>query len=74
MLAFCVVCLWLIKCQYNDQSYNIYLQIAQIFNKVGVKFSDETFDEAWNLASMKHPTGDVCVKSFRNALCELQAL
>ncbi|XP_057195525.1 EF-hand domain-containing family member B isoform X2 [Triplophysa rosa] len=48
-------------------------EIAQIFQKVGVTFSDEIFEEAWKLASMRHPTGDVCVESFRNVLCELQA-
>ncbi|XP_056618459.1 EF-hand domain-containing family member B isoform X3 [Triplophysa dalaica] len=48
-------------------------EIAQIFQRVGVKFSDETFEEAWKLASMRHPTGDVCVESFRDVLSELQA-
>nr|XP_055067357.1 EF-hand domain-containing family member B [Misgurnus anguillicaudatus] len=48
-------------------------EIAQIFQKAGVTFEDEMFDEAWKLASMRHPTGDVCVESFRSVLCELQA-
>lgn len=48
-------------------------EIAQIFQKAGLKFEDEMFDEAWKMASMRHPTGDVCVESFRNVLCELQS-
>ncbi|XP_067303887.1 EF-hand domain-containing family member B isoform X2 [Pseudorasbora parva] len=48
-------------------------QIAQIFQKVGLNVAEETFEEAWKLASMRHPGGDVCVESFRNVLSELQA-
>ncbi|XP_051577821.1 EF-hand domain-containing family member B [Myxocyprinus asiaticus] len=48
-------------------------EIAEIFQKVGLEFAEDTFEEAWKLASMRHPTGDVCVESFRNVLRELQA-
>ncbi|XP_077086069.1 EF-hand domain-containing family member B [Siphateles boraxobius] len=48
-------------------------QIAQIFQKVGFDVAEETFEEAWKLASMRDPVGDVCVESFRNVLSELQA-
>ncbi|KAF4102758.1 EF-hand domain-containing family member B isoform X2 [Onychostoma macrolepis] len=48
-------------------------EIAQIFQKVGLNVADETFEEAWKLASMRHPAGDVCVESFRNVLGELRA-
>lgn len=48
-------------------------EIAQIFQKVGLNVAGETFEEAWKLASMRHPVGDVCVESFRNVLSELQA-
>ncbi|KAK7146707.1 hypothetical protein R3I94_009518 [Phoxinus phoxinus] len=48
-------------------------EIAQIFQKVGLNVAEETFEEAWRLASMRDPVGDVCVESFRNVLSELQA-
>ncbi|XP_059364811.1 EF-hand domain-containing family member B-like [Carassius carassius] len=48
-------------------------EIAQIFKKVVLGVAEETFEEAWKLASMRHPDGDVCVESFRNVLHELQA-
>ncbi|KAL1258646.1 hypothetical protein QQF64_009223 [Cirrhinus molitorella] len=47
--------------------------IAQIFHKVGLNIAEKTFEEAWNLASMRHPAGDVCVESFRSVLHELKA-
>ncbi|XDV39555.1 hypothetical protein PO909_008782 [Leuciscus waleckii] len=49
-------------------------EIAQIFQKVGLNVAEETFEEAWKLASMRDPVGDVCVESFRNVLSELQAI
>ncbi|XP_067253921.1 EF-hand domain-containing family member B [Chanodichthys erythropterus] len=48
-------------------------EIAQIFQKVGLNVPEETFEEAWKLASTRHPVGDVCVESFRKVLNELQA-
>ncbi|XP_029307763.1 LOW QUALITY PROTEIN: EF-hand domain-containing family member B [Cottoperca gobio] len=49
-------------------------EIAEIFKNVGVNVSEETFDEAWKLASMKHPAGEVCVEVFRNVLKEIKAM
>lgn len=46
-------------------------QIAEIFRNVGVNISEETFEEAWKLASMKQP---VCVEVFRNTLKEIKAI
>ncbi|KTF90401.1 hypothetical protein cypCar_00031101 [Cyprinus carpio] len=48
-------------------------EIAQIFQKVGLSVAEETFEEAWKLASMRHPAGDVCMENFRNVLGELRA-
>uniref|UniRef100_A0A673GL21 EF-hand domain-containing protein n=1 Tax=Sinocyclocheilus rhinocerous TaxID=307959 RepID=A0A673GL21_9TELE len=48
-------------------------EIAQIFQKVVVDVAEETFEEVWKLASMRHPAGDVCVEGFRNVLRELRA-
>ncbi|XP_030640934.1 EF-hand domain-containing family member B [Chanos chanos] len=48
-------------------------EMALIFQNVGKSVTGDTFDEAWNLASMRHPAGEVCVESFRNVLRELQA-
>ncbi|XP_059195405.1 EF-hand domain-containing family member B isoform X2 [Centropristis striata] len=33
-------------------------EIAEIFRNVGVDVPEETFEEAWKLASMKHPAGE----------------
>lgn len=49
-------------------------QIAEIFRNVGVNISEEMFEEAWKLASMKHPAGEVCVEVFRNVLKEIKAM
>ncbi|XP_037640748.1 EF-hand domain-containing family member B [Sebastes umbrosus] len=49
-------------------------EIAEIFRNVGVDISEETFEEAWRLASMKHPAGEVCVEVFRNVLKEIKAM
>ncbi|XP_071239777.1 EF-hand domain-containing family member B isoform X2 [Salvelinus alpinus] len=48
-------------------------EIADIFRNVGASIAAETFEEAWKLASMRHPTGDVCVEIFRDVLKEIQA-
>ncbi|XP_042280325.1 EF-hand domain-containing family member B [Thunnus maccoyii] len=49
-------------------------EIAEIFRNVDVNISEETFEEAWKLASMRHPTGEVCVEVFRNILNEIKAV
>ncbi|XP_072316900.1 EF-hand domain-containing family member B [Eucyclogobius newberryi] len=49
-------------------------QIAEIFQNIGLDLSQQLFDEAWELASMRSPTGDVCVDHFRNVLKELKAM
>lgn len=51
-----------------------FLQIAEIFRNVGVSLPEETFEEAWKLASMKQPSGEVCVEVFRNTLKEIKAI
>lgn len=48
-------------------------EISKIFRNVGLNISDDTFEEAWKLASMRNPTGEVCVEVFRNVLKEIQA-
>ncbi|KAK1806369.1 hypothetical protein P4O66_004886 [Electrophorus voltai] len=48
-------------------------EMIQIFRNVGLDVAEQTFEEAWKLASMRHPTGEVCVESFWNILKELQA-
>ncbi|KAG8009806.1 EF-hand domain-containing family member B [Nibea albiflora] len=49
-------------------------EIAEIFRNVGVSVSEEVFEEAWKLASMKHPAGEVCVEAFRNVLAEIKVM
>ncbi|KAM9852048.1 EF-hand domain-containing family member B [Aulostomus maculatus] len=49
-------------------------EIAEIFRNVGVNISEETFEEAWKLASIRHPEGEVCVEVFRNVLEEIKAV
>ncbi|XP_043972062.1 EF-hand domain-containing family member B isoform X2 [Gambusia affinis] len=49
-------------------------EIEEIFRNIGVNISDETFEEAWKLASMKKPSGEVCVEHFRQTLKELNAI
>ncbi|XP_047455206.1 EF-hand domain-containing family member B [Mugil cephalus] len=49
-------------------------EIAEIFRNVGVNISEETFEEAWKLASTKNPSGEVCVELFRNVLEEIKAM
>uniref|UniRef100_A0A3Q2P5C9 EF-hand domain family member B n=1 Tax=Fundulus heteroclitus TaxID=8078 RepID=A0A3Q2P5C9_FUNHE len=49
-------------------------EIEDIFRNIGVDISEETFEEAWKLASMKQPNGEVCVEVFRNTLKEIKAM
>ncbi|KAM4736541.1 EF-hand domain-containing family member B [Anableps anableps] len=49
-------------------------EIEEIFRNIGVNISKDTFEEAWRLASMKQPNGEVCVEVFRNALKEIKAM
>ncbi|CAI5661808.1 EF-hand domain-containing family member B isoform X2 [Oreochromis niloticus] len=49
-------------------------EIATIFRNAGVNISEETFEEAWKLASMKQATREVCVENFRNVLREIKAM
>ncbi|TSK20150.1 EF-hand domain-containing family member B [Bagarius yarrelli] len=48
-------------------------EMEQIFRNAGLDIPEPTFKEAWNSASRSHPSGEVCVESFRNFLSELQA-
>uniref|UniRef100_A0A3Q3JB97 EF-hand domain-containing protein n=1 Tax=Monopterus albus TaxID=43700 RepID=A0A3Q3JB97_MONAL len=41
-------------------------EITEIFMNVGVIISEETFEEAWKLASMKHPAGEGNISMQRN--------
>ncbi|XP_068616406.1 EF-hand domain-containing family member B [Brachionichthys hirsutus] len=43
-------------------------EIAEILRNVGVNVSEETFEDAWKLASVKNPAGEVSVQVFRNIL------
>ncbi|XP_004648270.2 EF-hand domain-containing family member B [Octodon degus] len=47
-------------------------EIAEILCNIGVKLSEEEFENVWNLASKKHHRGEVCVENIRNVLDELQ--
>uniref|UniRef100_A0A2K5J470 EF-hand domain-containing protein n=1 Tax=Colobus angolensis palliatus TaxID=336983 RepID=A0A2K5J470_COLAP len=47
-------------------------EIAEILCNIGVKLSDEEFENVWNLASEKHHRGEVCVENIRNVLDELR--
>ncbi|XP_077383682.1 EF-hand domain-containing family member B isoform X2 [Festucalex cinctus] len=49
-------------------------EIAEIFRNMGANIPEETFEEAWKLASMRHPNGDVCVEAFLTVLQEIQDL
>ncbi|MED6286438.1 hypothetical protein CHARACLAT_005980 [Characodon lateralis] len=49
-------------------------EIEEIFRNIGVNISEDTFEEAWKLASMKQPNGEVCVEVFRNTLKEIKVL
>ncbi|XP_019364284.1 PREDICTED: EF-hand domain-containing family member B [Gavialis gangeticus] len=48
-------------------------EIARILRNIGVSISDESFEEVWKQACMKHHRGEVCVESIRNILDEIQA-
>ncbi|XP_005744137.1 EF-hand domain-containing family member B [Pundamilia nyererei] len=56
------------------KAFRHYDKIATIFRNAGVNISEETFEEAWELASMKQPTREVCVENFRNVLREIKAM
>ncbi|KAM5232220.1 EF-hand domain-containing family member B isoform 2-T2 [Hipposideros larvatus] len=47
-------------------------EIAEILCSIGVKLSEEEFENVWKLASEKHHRGEVCVENIRNVLDELQ--
>ncbi|XP_049585615.1 EF-hand domain-containing family member B isoform X2 [Syngnathus scovelli] len=47
-------------------------EIAEIFRNLGENISEETFEEAWKLASTRHPHGEVCVETFRTVLEEIK--
>ncbi|XP_019581578.2 EF-hand domain-containing family member B [Rhinolophus sinicus] len=47
-------------------------EIAEILCNIGVKLSEEEFENVWKLASEKHHRGEVCVENIRNVLDELQ--
>ncbi|XP_060936848.1 EF-hand domain-containing family member B [Limanda limanda] len=49
-------------------------EMAEIFRNVGVELSEETFEQAWYLASTRQPDGGVCVQVFSDVLKELQAM
>ncbi|XP_014877293.1 EF-hand domain-containing family member B [Poecilia latipinna] len=49
-------------------------EIEEIFKNIGVNISDEMFEEAWKLTSMKKPSGEVSVELFRQTLKELNAI
>ncbi|XP_076413643.1 EF-hand domain-containing family member B [Peromyscus maniculatus bairdii] len=46
-------------------------EISDILTNIGVKLSEEEFENVWNLASKKHHRGEVCVETIRNVLDEL---
>ncbi|KAL4646869.1 EF-hand domain-containing family member B isoform X1 [Arapaima gigas] len=48
-------------------------EVAQIFGSSDAHAGDKLFEEAWKLAAVRDPRGEVCVESFRNALKEIQA-
>nr|KAF6420281.1 EF-hand domain family member B [Molossus molossus] len=47
-------------------------EITEILCNIGVKLSDEEFENVWNLASKKHYRGEVCIENIRNVLDELR--
>ncbi|CAH7208446.1 EF-hand domain-containing family member B [Phodopus roborovskii] len=47
-------------------------EISDILTNIGVKLSEEEFENVWNLASKKHHRGEVCVETIRNILDELR--
>ncbi|NXX83725.1 EFHB protein, partial [Urocolius indicus] len=46
-------------------------EIAQILCNIGMKVSDERFEEIWKQACMKHQKEEVCEESIRNVLDEI---
>ncbi|KAM8827153.1 EF-hand domain-containing family member B [Synchiropus picturatus] len=49
-------------------------EVTEIFRNVGVSVSQETLAEAWKLAAMRDPAGEVCVEAFRSVLKEMGAM
>ncbi|XP_033837291.1 EF-hand domain-containing family member B [Periophthalmus magnuspinnatus] len=49
-------------------------EIAEIFQNIGLDLSQQLLDEAWELATVRSPSGDVSVENFRNVLRELKAM
>ncbi|KAJ7985431.1 hypothetical protein DPEC_G00351970 [Dallia pectoralis] len=49
-------------------------EIFEIFRNVGVSIPEETLEEAWKRASQRHPTGNVCVKTFQDVLKEIYVI
>lgn len=49
-------------------------QMLEIFQNIGVNIPDHLFEEAWRLASMRHPFGEVCVDHFKKVLKEIKAM
>nr|XP_061789354.1 EF-hand domain-containing family member B-like [Nerophis lumbriciformis] len=49
-------------------------EITEIFRNLGTDIPEKIFDEAWKVASTRHPNGDVCVDAFRTVLKQIKAL
>uniref|UniRef100_A0A8C5LG27 EF hand domain family, member B n=1 Tax=Jaculus jaculus TaxID=51337 RepID=A0A8C5LG27_JACJA len=47
-------------------------EIAEILSNIGLKLSEEEFENVWNLAAGKHHRGEVSVETIRNVLDELK--
>nr|XP_044991595.1 EF-hand domain-containing family member B [Jaculus jaculus] len=47
-------------------------EIAGILSNIGLKLSEEEFENVWNLAAGKHHRGEVSVETIRNVLDELK--
>ncbi|KAM3928615.1 EF-hand domain-containing family member B [Leptodactylus fuscus] len=47
-------------------------EIAQILHNIGVKIPDNTFEELWKLAAIRHPKGEVSVETMRSVLDDVQ--
>ncbi|KAM9572888.1 EF-hand domain-containing family member B [Guaruba guarouba] len=48
-------------------------EIAGILCNIGMKISDERFQEIWKQASMKHQKEEICVESIKNILEKIHA-
>ncbi|XP_077454365.1 EF-hand domain-containing family member B [Stigmatopora argus] len=49
-------------------------ELTEIFRNLGASIPEKIFDEAWKLASTRHPNGDVSVDAFRTVLKQIKAL